>query len=187
VPCSSSQRPSRSRTLRFATNWWSFGDPSADPGSPVGTGSSQSGSPASGQTRGPVSSSSSRPRSSPGIAEGSNSTRVELHGQPGRPPGPRPRDSPSDPAYGPRESHLRAPAHPSGPHPARLRGRRADHRQVHAPDLAHASEDRSDQPKEASDRDRLRLPGAADFSGTTTATAQRSNARNSPLSSTATL
>jgi hypothetical protein len=51
----------------------------------------------------------------------------------GRPP--LDAESHSHPAHGSRESHLGSPAHPSGTRPARLRGRRVDRRQVHAPDL----------------------------------------------------
>ena len=61
---------------------------------------------------------------------------VEVQAEPGRPPAARRRASHSHPAHGSRESHLGAPAHPSGTRPARLRGRRADRRQVHAPDFA---------------------------------------------------
>ena len=56
----------------------------------------------------------------------------------GGPSAARPRASPADPADGTRESDVGPAAHSGRPRLARLRGRRTDRRQVHAPDLASA-------------------------------------------------
>src|SRR5213594_1170351 len=53
-------------------------------------------------------------------------------------PEARCRDSLPDPTHGAGESDVEPPPHPGGTRPARLRGRRADRRQVRAPDLASA-------------------------------------------------
>ena len=63
---------------------------------------------------------------------------LEVHRQPGGPPEARRRDSPPDPPDGSRESNLGPPTHPGGTRPPRLRRRRTDRRQVHAPNFASA-------------------------------------------------
>jgi hypothetical protein len=75
-PCASHLfgRPRENLALRFAINSSSSSDPWTDPVCLGGTGSSACGYHACGRVGGPVSSSSSPPRSSPGIAKGSNST-----------------------------------------------------------------------------------------------------------------
>ena len=62
----------------------------------------------------------------------------EVQSQAGGPSEARPRASPADPADGTRESDVGPPAHSGRTRLARLRGRRVDRRQVHAPDLASA-------------------------------------------------
>jgi hypothetical protein len=62
----------------------------------------------------------------------------EVQAKSGRPPEARPRALPADPADGTRESDVGPPAHSGRTRLARLRGRRTDRRQVHAPDLASA-------------------------------------------------
>ena len=63
---------------------------------------------------------------------------LEVQGPLSRPPEARPRASHSHPAHGSPESHLGPPAHSGRTRPARLRGRRADRRQVHAPEVTSA-------------------------------------------------
>src|SRR6516162_50613 len=63
---------------------------------------------------------------------------LEVRAEPGRPPEARRRASPPHPTHGARKPHLGPPPHPGRTRPARPRGRRADHRQVHAPALASA-------------------------------------------------
>ena len=63
---------------------------------------------------------------------------VEVQGLLGRPPETRRRASRPDPTHGAGESDVGPPAHSGGADPARLRGRRTDRRQVHAPDVSSA-------------------------------------------------
>src|SRR5262249_55843987 len=63
---------------------------------------------------------------------------MEVQAERGWPPAARRRAAPPDPPDGAGQSDLGPAPHPGGTRPARPRGRRADHRQVHAPAVASA-------------------------------------------------
>ena len=64
--------------------------------------------------------------------------RWKSRAQPGRPPETRRGAARADPTHGAGESDVGPPAHSGRADPARLRGRRTDRRQVHAPDVSSA-------------------------------------------------